>query len=81
MSIDRLVIVLDRCPVQVCNLKPQRVRLDSTTAIGYWGMNEEDLFQLGHSKDYREWWDVWNRYPLNRNKQKRMAFLLGNKQP
>ncbi len=60
--------------VQVYRPKPQRVRLDSTTPIGYWSMNEEDLFQLGHSKGYREWWDVWNRCPLNRHKQKRMAF-------
>jgi len=66
---DRLAIVLDRLSddaswaafetalnrrtLRVYNLTPQRVRLDSTTASGYWTVTEEGLFQLGHSKDKR----------------------------
>jgi transposase len=68
-SDDRLSIVLDalsddqqwqqfetalnRQIVRVYNLKPQRVRVDSTTASGYWTVTEEGLFQLGYSKDHR----------------------------
>ena len=39
--------------VRVYNLKPKRVRVDSTTASGYWTVSEEGLFHLGHSKDHR----------------------------
>jgi transposase len=68
-SDDRLSIVLDalsndqqwqqfetalnRQVVRVYNLKPKRVRVDSTTASGYWTVTEEGLFQLGYSKDHR----------------------------
>jgi len=68
-SDDRLAIVLDRLSdtqewqqfetalnrriIRVYNLKPKRVRVDSTTASGYWTVSEEGLFQLGHSKDHR----------------------------
>jgi len=68
-SDDRLSIVLDTLSddqkwqhfetalnqriVRVYNLKPQRVRVDSTTASGYWTVTEEGLFQLGYSKDHR----------------------------
>jgi transposase len=68
-SDDRLEIVLDslanpekwqafesdlnRRTVRVYNLKPQCVRLDSTTASGYWTVTPEGLFQYGHSKDHR----------------------------
>lgn len=30
-----------------------RVRLDATTASGYWAVTPEGLFQFGHSKDHR----------------------------
>src|SRR6266704_3160294 len=68
-SDDRLSIVLDalsddqqwqqfeaalnRQIVRVYNLKPKRVRVDSTTSSGYWTVREEGLFQLGYSKDHR----------------------------
>ncbi len=68
-SDDRLSIVLDalsddqqwqqfeaalnRQLVRVYNLKPKRVRVDSTTASGYWTVTEEGLFQVGYSKDHR----------------------------
>ncbi len=68
-SDDRLSIVLDALSddqkwqhfetalnqqiVRVYNLKPKRVRLDSTTTSGYWTVTEEGLFQLGYSKDHR----------------------------
>jgi transposase len=68
-SDDRLGIVLDRLAdtekwqafetdlnrrtFRVYNLKPQRVRLDSTTASGYWTVTSDGLFQYGHSKDHR----------------------------
>src|SRR5947208_1989380 len=68
-SDDRLSIVLDalgddqqwqhfetalnRQLVRVYHLKPKRVRVDSTTASGYWTVTEEGLFQLGYSKDHR----------------------------
>lgn len=44
---------LNRRTVRVYNLKPQRVRVDSTTASGYWTVTPEGLFQYGHSKDHR----------------------------
>src|SRR5260221_2831456 len=68
-SDDRLSIVLDALGddqkwqhfetalnqqvVRVYNLKPKRVRVDSTTVNGYWTVTEEGLFQLGYSKDHR----------------------------
>jgi transposase len=44
---------LNRQVVRVYNLKPKRVRVDSTTASGYWTVTEEGLFQLGTSCDHR----------------------------
>src|SRR5258708_2706691 len=69
LSDDRLALVLDalsdeqkwqhfetalnRQLIRVYDLKPKRVRVDSTTASGYWTVTEEGLFQLGYSKDHR----------------------------
>jgi transposase len=39
--------------LRVYDLQPERVRLDSTTASGYWSVTEDRLFQFGHSKDHR----------------------------
>ena len=39
--------------LQVYEMKAERVRLDSTTASSYCGVNPEGLFQWGHSKDQR----------------------------
>jgi transposase len=39
--------------LRVYELSPKVVRVDSTTASGYWGVNEDGLFQFGHSKDHR----------------------------
>lgn len=66
---DRLAIVLDalsdeqkwqpfetslnRQFIRVYHLQPKRVRIDSTTASGYWTVSEQGLFQYGHSKDHR----------------------------
>lgn len=44
---------LNRRTFRVYNLKPQRVRVDSTTASGYWTVTSDGLFQYGHSKDHR----------------------------
>lgn len=68
-SDDRLALVLDALAqpevwqrfetalnqriIRVYQLNPQRVRLDSTTASGYWTVSEDGLFQLGYSKDHR----------------------------
>jgi len=68
-SDDRLALVLDALAqpevwqrfetalnqriIRVYQLNPQRVRLDSTTASGYWSVSEDGLFQLGYSKDHR----------------------------
>jgi len=68
-SDDRLGIVLDafsddqRWPqfevdlgrhlVRVYALWPRQVRLDSTTASGYYTVTGDGLFQFGHSKDHR----------------------------
>ena len=68
-SDDRLALVLDRLAqpeqwqrfesalnqriMRVYQLKPQRVRLDSTTASGYWSVSDDGLFQLGESHDHR----------------------------
>jgi len=39
--------------LQLYNITPERVRMDSTTASSYCGVNPEGLFQWGHSKDHR----------------------------
>ena len=68
-SDDRLGIVLDELAnvekwqafeaelnhrtLRVYDLRPRRVRVDSTTASGYWTVTEDGLFQQGHSKDHR----------------------------
>jgi transposase len=68
-SDDRLGIVLDRLAdteqwqafetdlnrrtFRVYDLKPRRVRVDSTTTSGYWTVTEDGLFQFGYSKDHR----------------------------
>jgi transposase len=39
--------------LRVYDLRPQRVRIDSTTAMSYGGVSPEGLLQLGHSKDHR----------------------------
>jgi transposase len=44
---------LNRRTLRVYDLKPERVRVDSTTASGYWTVTEDGLFQFGHSKDHR----------------------------
>jgi transposase len=37
----------------VYDLQPERVRLDRTTASGYWRVTENGLFQCRHSQDHR----------------------------
>lgn len=44
---------LNRRTVRVYNLQRSRVRVDSTTASGYWTVTEDGHFQFGHSKDHR----------------------------
>jgi len=44
---------LNRHLLRVYALEPKQVRLDSTTASGYWCVTEGGLFQFGHSKDRR----------------------------
>ena len=44
---------LSRELVRVYDLQPASVRVDSTTASGYWQVTEDGLFQFGHSKDHR----------------------------
>jgi transposase len=39
--------------LRVYNLKAEPVRIDTTTVKSYVGVNEEGLFQFGHSKDYQ----------------------------
>ncbi len=39
--------------VRVYDLHPTTVRVDSTTASGYWDVTDDGLFQFGHSKDHR----------------------------
>jgi transposase len=68
-SDDRLAVVLDalsqdeawaafeqrlnRLTVRVYELRPERVRIDATTAKFYGQTTAEGLFQFGHSKDHR----------------------------
>ncbi len=44
---------LNQRTIRVYNLQPHCVRIDSTTASGYWQVTEDGLFQFGHSKDHR----------------------------
>ena len=44
---------LNRRTFRVYDMKPRRVRVDSTTTSGYWTVTEDGLFQFGHSKDHR----------------------------
>ncbi len=44
---------LNRRTLRVYRLKPRQVRVDSTTASGYWTVTDDGLFQFGHSKDHR----------------------------
>ncbi len=44
---------LTRTSLRVSDLRPSRVRLDTTTSSGYWTVTEDGLFQFGHSKDHR----------------------------
>jgi transposase len=39
--------------LRVYDLNPSTVRVDSTTASGYWEVTKDGLFQFGHSKDHR----------------------------
>jgi transposase len=39
--------------LRVYDLSPEQVRVDGTTASGYWQVTPDGLFQLGHSKDQR----------------------------
>ena len=39
--------------LRVYDLNLEQVRLDSTTASGYWSVTPDGLFQFGHSKDHR----------------------------
>jgi transposase len=39
--------------LRVYDLSAERVRVDATTASGYWTVSEEGLLQFGHSKDRR----------------------------
>ena len=42
---------LNQRTLRVYNLERKCVRLDSTTANGYWEVTKDGLFQFGHSKD------------------------------
>lgn len=44
---------LNQRSLRVYRLKPERVRIDTTSGSGYWQVTEDGLFQLGHSKDHR----------------------------
>jgi transposase len=39
--------------VRVYDLHAERVRVDTTTASGYWRVTDDGLFQFGHSQDQR----------------------------
>src|SRR5215471_18485919 len=39
--------------LRVYDRQPERVRLESTTASGYWSVTEDGLFQFGQSQDHR----------------------------
>jgi transposase len=40
--------------LRVYPLKPERVRIDTTTCSGYWNVTSDGLFQFGFSKDHRQ---------------------------
>ena len=44
---------LNQRTLRVYDLAAQCVRLDTTSASGYWEVTEDGVFQLGHSKDHR----------------------------
>lgn len=44
---------LSRTTLRVYDLRPSRVRVDTTTSSGYWTVSDDGLFQFGHSKDHR----------------------------
>lgn len=44
---------LNQHTLRVYDLAPTTVRVDSTTASGYWQVSDDGLFQFGHSKDHR----------------------------
>lgn len=44
---------LTRTTLRVYDLRPSRVRVDTTTSSGYWNVSDDALFQFGHSKDHR----------------------------
>jgi len=44
---------LNQRTLRVYNLQPECVRIDSSTASGYWKVTSDGLFQFGHSKDHR----------------------------
>ncbi len=44
---------LNQRTLRVYALEKQRVRLDTTSASGYWSVTADGLFQFGHSKDHR----------------------------
>jgi transposase len=44
---------LNRLTLRVYDLRPERVRIDATTAKYYGQTTREGLFQFGHSKDHR----------------------------
>jgi transposase len=44
---------LNQRQIQVYDLHPERLRLDSTSVSADWTVNEAGLFQYGHSKDHR----------------------------
>lgn len=50
---DLFEAALNRRVLRVYDLPTERVRLDSTTASGYWGVERSGLFAFGHSKDKR----------------------------
>ena len=44
---------LNTTTIRVYNMKARRIRIDSTTAKGYFAVTEGGLFQFGHSKEHR----------------------------
>ena len=52
-SWERFERALGERTVRVYDLRPQRVRVDSTTAPGHVQISPAGLFQFGHSKDHR----------------------------
>ena len=44
---------LTRASLRGYDLRPTRVRVNTTTSSGYWDVTEDGLFQFGHSKDHR----------------------------